>query len=43
MCDAPNKLKKLFYEILNDYKIYAPCPYGDGTSSKRISDILNNL
>lgn len=43
MCDSPCDLEKLFYEIRDDYEIDEPCPYGDGNSAERISNILTEV
>jgi len=43
MCDSPESLEKLFYEVRDDYEIDEPCPYGDGNSAERISSILTEV
>lgn len=43
LCKDPKDLKEIFYEIKNDYYINVKCPYGDGNSSSRIVEILDNL
>lgn len=43
MCPNPKMLKKLFYGVLNDFQVDAPCPYGDGKSSRKIVEILGKL
>jgi UDP-N-acetylglucosamine 2-epimerase (non-hydrolysing) len=40
LCSKPSQLKGLFASIVTDYKINAPCPYGDGHSSEKIAKIL---
>lgn len=40
LCRSPDELPGIFDKIKNDYKINAPCPYGDGKSTDRIVDIL---
>ena len=30
-----------FYDLKNNFEVNNPCPYGDGLSSNKISDILN--
>lgn len=41
MCPTPMELKKTFKLVENDPHINTPCPYGDGTSAKKIADIIN--
>jgi len=40
MCGEPELLEKLVYEINNNYKVDAECPYGNGKSWKNISNIV---
>lgn len=40
MCGSPDKLKEVFDSIKDNYKFEGLCPYGDGTSSKSIVNIL---
>lgn len=40
LCMSPNDLKDIFYDFLQNYKINKKCPYGDGTSSKKIKNII---
>lgn len=42
LCNSPNKLKKIFYTINDNFIIDTICPYGDGNSSKKIIDIIYN-
>lgn len=42
MCQNPSALKKNFPEVLSNYQIYEPCPYGDGRSSEKIAKIIND-
>lgn len=42
MCPTPAELKTTFKLIEKDPDINAPCPYGDGTSARKITDIINN-
>lgn len=41
MCEEPNKLDNLINDIMFNYKIDAECPYGDGKSWKKISNIIS--
>jgi len=41
MCGEPELLEQLVYEINNNYKVDAECPYGNGKSWIKICDILN--
>lgn len=43
ICETPNNLKSIFNEIKFDYISNEICPYGDGLSTKKIIEILNNL
>ena len=43
LCDTPDKLFDTFTQVNENPYIDAPCPYGDGKSSKRIVDILNEI
>ena len=40
ICNGPSELEPLFYDVIRDYKTNSPCPYGDGYSSDRILEIL---
>ena len=42
LCNGPNELEGLFYNIIDKYKIDEPCPYGDGKSAERIVNILED-
>jgi hypothetical protein len=41
MCSSPEKLAGIFGDLINNYKVDSPCPYGDGHSSIKIAPILN--
>ena len=43
LCNGPDELEGLFYNMVNDYKIDEPCPYGDGKSAERIVKILGDI
>lgn len=43
LCDNPDELEGLFYNIIDDYKIDEPCPYGNGKSSEKIISILRGI
>ena len=44
LCDSPNKLEGMFYDIVNDgYEINEKCPYGDGKSAKKILKVLKEV
>tara|TARA_B100001093_G_scaffold519465_1_gene608611 strand:- start:1123 stop:2121 length:999 start_codon:yes stop_codon:yes gene_type:complete len=43
ICENPLNLKKIFYSLLNNYKVDEYCPFGDGYSYRKILPILNNL
>tara|TARA_R100001082_G_scaffold110626_1_gene91108 strand:- start:5013 stop:5999 length:987 start_codon:yes stop_codon:yes gene_type:complete len=40
LCKEPNDLKEIFNRIKDDYIVDEECPYGDGTSSEKIVEIL---
>ena len=40
MCHNPEELERLFYQIKDDYIVEKECPYGNGTTSKQIVEIL---
>ena len=40
MCKMPGKLKHLFEEINDNFSIDSICPYGDGTSSEKVKNII---
>jgi UDP-N-acetylglucosamine 2-epimerase len=42
LCATPHLLDEYVYKINEDYYINNICPYGDGHSSKKIVNILNN-
>ena len=42
-CKEPNNLIKIFNIVNSDYIINEECPFGDGTSYKKIINIINNL
>lgn len=42
LCESPDKLQKLFEFINNDHVVTGSCPYGDGQSSQKIKDIIEN-
>jgi len=42
LCEEPKDLDRLFKDMIEDYIIDLPCPYGDGTTGERVVDILKN-
>ena len=42
MCESPDKLKKVFNIIKNDFRVNSPSAYGDGTAAKKILQILRS-
>tara|TARA_B100000073_G_C23649389_1_gene539945 strand:- start:121 stop:1077 length:957 start_codon:yes stop_codon:yes gene_type:complete len=40
LCETPEHLEELFDNMVNNYMIDLPCPYGTGDSGKKIVDIL---
>ena len=42
LCEKPEDLDILFKDMIEDYIIDLPCPYGDGTTGERVVDILKN-
>lgn len=42
LCPNPELLPQLFNKLIEDYYINGVCPYGDGKSSDRITEILIN-
>jgi UDP-N-acetylglucosamine 2-epimerase (non-hydrolysing) len=43
ICPTPAELSNLFYQLVDDYEINEPCPYGDGKTSEKVYKILRNL
>ena len=43
ICKRPNQLNRIFQTLNNNYKINSMCPYGDGRSSEKIAEILNEI
>jgi len=43
LCEHPSKLKDIVNDINMNYKINEECPFGNGNSSKKITDILKNI
>ena len=41
MCRDPDNLSGVFYDIKNNFEVNNPCPYGDGRSSQKVKEILN--
>ena len=41
LCDEPNKFTDIANNIKNNYQINKKCPYGNGKSSSKINNILN--
>lgn len=42
LCETPNKLEKLFDNLIKNSYINTNCPYGDGNTSERVIKILRN-
>ena len=42
LCKTPNKLEKLFDNLIKNSYINTNCPYGDGHTSERVIQILRN-
>lgn len=42
LCETPNKLEKLFDNLIKNSYINTNCPYGDGHTSERVIQILKN-
>ena len=42
MVEGVWELKEIFYKHINEFKINIISPYGDGHTSKKICDILEN-
>lgn len=40
LCNSPEKLNKIFEKIIKNYKINCACPYGNGSSARKIAKIL---
>lgn len=40
LCQHPEELSDIFYKVLSDYEINTPCPYGDGSTSKLVKELL---
>jgi len=40
LCQHPDELESIFYDVKSDYIVEEDCPYGDGTSSEKIVEIL---
>ena len=43
MCPYPKELEQIVDNIYHNYKIDAPCPYGDGYAWKKIKEILEEI
>jgi UDP-N-acetylglucosamine 2-epimerase len=43
MIDSPDDLSDVFKNHINDYVVNSESPFGDGTASKKIVDILKNI
>ena len=43
LCESPKNLEVLFNNLLKNYYIDLPCPYGDGKSSIKIVEILKKV
>jgi UDP-N-acetylglucosamine 2-epimerase len=43
LCKTPKNIYKIFNKIKNNFIVNEPCPFGDGYSSIKIVDILENL
>jgi UDP-N-acetylglucosamine 2-epimerase len=43
LCPEPSGVSKIFDELINDFQVDEICPYGDGTATNKIIDILNSL
>lgn len=43
LCGSPKQLSSCFDKIDSDYYINSQCPYGDGHSSKKIKQVLQQL
>ena len=41
LCRKPEELSKMFTDLSKSFYVKAKCPYGDGNSSIKISDIIN--
>ena len=41
LCKKPEQLNEMFTDLINSFSVKAKCPYGDGNSSIKISDIIN--
>lgn len=41
VCKSPSNLNKIFQSLKFNYEIDSPCPYGDGNSSLKIKQIIN--
>tara|TARA_R110002060_G_scaffold43484_2_gene54897 strand:+ start:4504 stop:5514 length:1011 start_codon:yes stop_codon:yes gene_type:complete len=41
ICDSPDDLNNIFNIIINDFEINSNCPYGDGKSSVKFKNLLN--
>ena len=40
MCENPQDLESKFMQLINNFEINSPSPYGDGKSSEKIIKIL---
>lgn len=43
LCKSPEFLREIFQQINDDFIIDQPCPYGDGSATMKIIDILTSL
>lgn len=40
LCDSPNLLDKQVSQVIKNYQIDAPCPFGDGNSAQKIANLM---
>lgn len=43
LCESPDKLDLIFNDLIYNFKVDSPCPYGDGKSSDKIINIFKTL
>ncbi len=43
ICNEPSKLSKMVYETIQNYEVYAECPFGDGKTYKKIMRLFAKI
>ena len=43
LCDSPSLLEKQVSQVIQNYQIDAPCPFGDGNSAPKIANLMETI